>query len=292
MVDSSTDSTASQSTREKGLCICPTPIGNLNDISQRQLEALRFADVILCEDTRTTGKLLELLGVKRVDGIPALCSYHEHNEASRLPQIMAFLKQDKSVVLVSDAGTPTISDPGFRVVSEARKNNFPVFALPGAVAAMVALSASGLPTDRILFEGFLPNKSGERKKRLESARDTGATVVLYESPKRLRTVLGEIKELFGDTPVVVGRELTKKFESFYSGTVDEILAELPDPLKGECVVVISCVTAQVDHLEAKRLVLRMANAGIEPKTIRSIVRDHYGVSKKEIFGWLEDRKQS
>lgn len=276
---------------EIGLCVCPTPIGNLSDITKRQLEALRFADVILCEDTRTTGKLLELLEIRRVDGKPALWSYHEHNEASRLTHIMELLEQKKSVVLVSDAGTPTISDPGFRVVNEARKNNFPVFALPGPVAAMVALSASGLPSDRILFEGFLPNKSGERTRRLENAKNTGATIVLYESPKRLRTVLAEIEALFPLTQIVVGRELTKKFESYYSGTANEIINALPDRVKGECVIVISRTSKQVDHLSAKKLVMQMAEAKVDTKTIRSVVRAHYGVSKKEIFGWLEERKK-
>ncbi len=274
----------------KGLTICPTPLGNLSDISKRQLETLQNADIILCEDTRSTGKLLERLEIRRIDGVPLLWSYHDHNESQRLVSIMESLSEGKKVVLVSDAGTPTISDPGFRVVAQARLEGFPVVALPGPVAAMVALSASGLPSDRVLFEGFLPAKRGERKKRLLSAKESAATVLLYESPKRLRALLEDIGEIFEESPIVVGRELTKKFESYYSGTAKEVLLKLPDPVKGECVVVISKTSKQVDHVDAKKLVHQLAKAGVNPKSIRSVVREHYGVSKKDIFNWLEELK--
>lgn len=276
----------------KGLLVCPTPIGNLGDISERQLDALRTADVLLCEDTRTTGKLLEHLGIKRRDGIPALWSYHEHNEAERIPAILELLTSEKLVVLVSDAGTPTISDPGFRIVAEARKQGYEVSALPGPIAAFVALSASGLPTDRILFEGFLSPKSGERKKRLEQAKLSGATLALYESPKRIRALLNDINTVYGDTEIVIGRELTKKFETYYSGTSKNITKILPENIKGECVVLIAPFSKKTDYSRARELVESLVISKVNPKEIRKIVRLHYGVSKKEIFDWLEAIKNT
>ena len=172
------------------LIICPTPIGNLDDLSIRQREALSTADIIACEDTRHTGKLLELLEIN--DPAPKLISYHEHNALERAAQLAEEVSQGKQVVLVSDAGTPTISDPGYRLVSECMRRDLEITALPGPVAGIVALSASGLPTDRFFFEGFLPARANARKERLGVLRQLGVTTILYESPHRLVKMMGDL----------------------------------------------------------------------------------------------------
>ena len=218
-----------------GLYVTATPIGNLGDITLRALEVLGQADVIACEDTRVTGKLLARYDIKK----PTV-AYHDHNAERMLPKLLDHLEQGHKVVLVSDAGTPLISDPGYRLVHEARKAGHHVTSLPGASALLAALASAGLPTDRFLFAGFLPHKTAGRHKVLEEFRSLKATLVFYESPHRLLDSLKDIREVLGNRPVAVCRELTKLYEEIRQGPVDDVVAhyEQAAPPKGEIVVVI------------------------------------------------------
>ena len=189
------------------LIVCPTPIGNLEDVTARALRVLREVDLIACEDTRRTRALLTHFDIHT-----PTTSYYEHNKLTRGPQILRQLGDGKSVALVTDAGTPGISDPGFLLVRDARAAGVPVVPVPGPSAVVAALSAAGLPADRFVFDGFLPTKPGRRLNRLRALAELETTIVLYESPHRILATLGAIAEVFGDRPVVVARELTKKFE--------------------------------------------------------------------------------
>ncbi|MCH7521501.1 MAG: 16S rRNA (cytidine(1402)-2'-O)-methyltransferase [Candidatus Marinimicrobia bacterium] len=215
------------------LYVVSTPIGNLKDITQRALEILSQVDLIAAEDTRHTGILLRRHHLNK-----AQVSYHEHNEQSRSQELLAALQSGKDIALVSDAGTPAISDPGYRIVKLAADRGIPVVPIPGASALLAALVTSGLPTDRFLFEGFLPRKKG-RRTRLESLAGFEGTVVIYEAARRVKQTLNDIAGHFGNRRVALCRELTKKFETVLRGSVQDVLETLGErPLKGECVLVI------------------------------------------------------
>jgi 16S rRNA (cytidine1402-2'-O)-methyltransferase len=212
-----------------------TPIGNLEDITFRAIRTLKECDVIAAEDTRRTGQLLKHFGISK-----PLLSYFQFNEARRSEQILERLGRGEKVALVSDAGTPGISDPGERVVRAAIAAGYRVESVPGPSALVTALTASGLPTDEFHFLGFLPHKSGQRRKRLESLRAVTGTLVLYESPYRIQKLLEELRDIYPDRHVVLGRELTKKFEEFLRGTPEGLLAALQQrSVKGEFVVMIA-----------------------------------------------------
>ncbi|MCI0331135.1 MAG: 16S rRNA (cytidine(1402)-2'-O)-methyltransferase [candidate division Zixibacteria bacterium] len=216
------------------LFLVATPIGNVEDLSPRALRTLKEADLIAAEDTRHTGQLLARLGVRS-----KLISFHEQNEEGRTPEILEQLKEGKKVALVSDAGTPGISDPGFVLVRACQENGLPVLAVPGPSAFLAALAVSGLPTHRFLFEGFLPKKPGKRKKRLEALRGLEATLIFFESPYRLSKFLDELKEILGDRQAAVARELTKKFEETKTGSLSELAGHFSaHPPKGEITVVV------------------------------------------------------
>lgn len=217
------------------LYVVATPIGNLKDITVRAIETLKAVDLIACEDTRQTGKLLARYEIRR-----PLTGLHDHNERARTPGLIERLRAGESIALVSDSGTPIISDPGWWLVRQALDAGIPVQHLPGPCAATTALVLSGLPIDRFVFEGFLPAKPGARRKRLETLREETRTVVLYESPHRLRRLLDELLELVGDVPVSASRELTKRFEETRRGRVSELQAHFAQhPPRGEFVVVLS-----------------------------------------------------
>ncbi|MCJ7804771.1 16S rRNA (cytidine(1402)-2'-O)-methyltransferase [Patescibacteria group bacterium] len=190
------------------LYLVSTPIGNLKDITLRAIEVLSSVDIIACEDTRKTGLLLQKLNIVNK---PQLLSYYEENEQGRIPQIINFLKEGKNVAMVSNAGTPTFSDPGYKLVRECINQNIPVESIPGPSSALTALTVSGLPTDKFLFLGFLPKKTGKRQKVFQSLPKK-TTVIFFESPFRLLKTLNEIKNLFGDIDIVICRELTKMYE--------------------------------------------------------------------------------
>ncbi len=217
------------------LYLVATPIGNLEDITLRALRTLRECDVVAAEDTRRTGQLLSYFGISR-----PLLSYHRFNEAKRSEEILGRLARGGKVALVTDAGTPGISDPGERVVRAAVGAGFRVEPVPGACALVAALTASGLPTERFHFVGFLPVKSGRRKKVLESLSAIPGTLAFYESPYRIEKLLGELAGLHPTARVVLARELTKKFEEFLRGTPAELLERLKArSIKGEFVVLVS-----------------------------------------------------
>lgn len=216
------------------LYVVATPIGNLEDMTFRAVRLLKTVDVVACEDTRQTRVLLDHYQIEA-----RLISFFEHNELTRIPLLIAMLNEGKQIAVVSDAGTPTISDPAFRLVREARQHGIPVVPVPGACAAIAAVCAGGLPTDRFVFEGFLPLKKG-RKTRWAELQNEDRTIVLYESPQRLLKTLGEIHDFLGDRPVVVARELTKKFEEIIHGTAAEMLTHFQKhPPRGEFVVLIA-----------------------------------------------------
>ncbi|MFM7423414.1 MAG: 16S rRNA (cytidine(1402)-2'-O)-methyltransferase [Elainella sp.] len=201
------------------LYVVGTPIGNLEDMTLRAISVLRQVDAIAAEDTRHTGKLLQQFQI----ATPQL-SYHDHNRQSRLPDLLGRLQQGRSLALVSDAGMPGISDPGFELVEACVATGIPVVPIPGASAVITALSAAGLPTDRFSFEGFLPAKGQARQQRLESLQTESRTLVFYEAPHRLRQTLLDLQAALGpDRPIVLARELTKRYEQFWRGTVAEAI---------------------------------------------------------------------
>lgn len=216
------------------LYLVPTPIGNLEDMTLRALSILKEVDLIACEDTRRSGRLLAHFGIEKKK-----ISYFEHNEFRRVPQIIAALRQGKSVAVVSDGGSPGLSDPAYRVVTAAIEASLPIAALPGANAVIPALTASGLPTDRFFFEGFLPVKSARRKRRLAELRDFPHTLVFYESVHRIVKTLADIAELLPGRRACVGREISKMHEEYIRGTAEEIARRFAESKpKGEFVIVV------------------------------------------------------
>jgi 16S rRNA (cytidine1402-2'-O)-methyltransferase len=226
------------------LFLVPTPIGNLEDMTFRAIRILKEADVILAEDTRTSAPLLKHFGIDK-----KAYSHHQHNEHKATSEIIRFLKQGQQVALISDAGTPAISDPGFFLVREVLKNDLEVECLPGATAFVPALVNSGLPTDSFVFEGFLPVKKG-RQTRLKRLAEEDRTIVLYESPHRLLKTLEEFESFFGsDRQASVSRELTKMYEETVRGTISEIKAHFTDNiLKGEFVI---CVAGKPEEKKSR-----------------------------------------
>jgi len=217
------------------LVLVSTPIGNLGDISQRALATLESADVVVSEDTRKTGFLLTHFGIKK----PQI-SFREDNEERALPKVMEVLALGKTVALVTDAGTPSISDPGFILVRSALENDIPISAIPGPTALIMALVLSGLPVHSFTFRGFPPRKSGARKRWLEVDQLSPHTLVFYESPYRLIDFMRDAIEVYGDRKSAVANDLTKKFETVYRGALSEIINELQkEPLRGEYCVVIA-----------------------------------------------------
>jgi 16S rRNA (cytidine1402-2'-O)-methyltransferase len=216
------------------LYLVATPIGNLEDITLRAIRTLKECDVVAAEDTRRTGLLLKHFQISK-----PMLSYFQFNEARRSEEIIERLRRGEKVALVSDAGSPGISDPGQRVVKAAREAGLRVESVPGACALVAALTASGLPTDEFHFIGFLPHKSGQRRKRLEALAGFEGTLILYESPYRVEKLMGELAEVFGTRKVVLARELTKKFEEFLAGTPACLLEMMKQrPPKGEFVVLV------------------------------------------------------
>jgi 16S rRNA (cytidine1402-2'-O)-methyltransferase len=232
---------------EKGtLYIVSTPIGNMEDITLRALRILKEVDLIAAEDTRRTGLLLKHFSIQA-----PLTSYFEGNELRKREFILAKLNEGKNVALVSDAGTPGVSDPGFRLIQLAIENQLPIVPVPGSSAVITALSVSGLPTDAFLFRGFLPHKSKKRKDLLRELENGRETLIFYESPHRISESLSDILEILGDREIVLTRELTKVYEEIIRGKVSEILNQVGDrTLKGEITLVISGKTRKFTHSAA------------------------------------------
>ncbi len=264
------------------LYIVATPIGNLEDITLRALRVLKEADLIACEDTRHTRKLLSHHQISR----PAI-SYHEHNERERTVELIARLEAGGNVALVSDAGTPLVSDPGLRIVQEAIERGIPVVPIPGASALTAAIAASGLPTDQFIFGGFLPSMRTARRARLRDLGELPMTIVFYEAPHRIKQALADARELLGQRRIVVARELTKIHEEFIRANLSEI--ELPDLTRGEIVLLIGPPTdATASRVQADRSVqkdveelIRVEN--IDQKAALKRVARARGISKSEAY---------
>lgn len=236
---------------EPGLYVTATPIGNARDITLRTLDVLKGCDLIAAEDTRVTAKLLAIYGIQKT-----LSGYNDHNAPRERPKLLAKLAQGARIALVSDAGTPLISDPGYKLVRDAIAAGHAVHAIPGASAAMAALSIAGLPTDRFVFIGFLPAKSGERKTALEELKTVQASLIAFESPQRLAAALSDMAEMLGDRPAVVARELTKLHEELRRGTLSSLAAYYAqsDAPKGEIALVIGPPLSQeADYAKADAL---------------------------------------
>ncbi|MCC2618298.1 16S rRNA (cytidine(1402)-2'-O)-methyltransferase [Aestuariibacter halophilus] len=265
------------------LFIVPTPIGNLEDITQRAVRVLSEVDVVAAEDTRHSARLMQHLGIN-----PRMLSLHDHNESQRAVQLIAQLQQGHSVALISDAGTPLISDPGYALVSQCRAAGVAVVPLPGACAAITALSAAGLPTDRFRFEGFLPVKAQARQQQLESLLNETATSVYYEAPRRIEDTLQAVVEVLGsDRAVVIAKELTKAFETFFSGSAAQALEWLqadPNHQRGEFVLMIGGQPgADTGISDEAAGLLKALMAELPLKKAAGIVAKHCDLKKNALY---------
>ena len=269
------------------LYLVATPIGNLSDLSPRALETLRQVDLIACEDTRRTRKLLNCFGISA-----KTTSYHEHNESSKSRQLLALLKEGQSLALVSDAGTPLLSDPGYLLVKLSRDEGIPVVPIPGPSAALAALSTSGLPTHRFLFLGFLPTRRASIRRELKAVAAIDATLIVYVSPHQLMNTLEEAARTLGPRPAFLMREITKLYESAFSGSLADIASQAAaaEP-KGEYTLVIGAgqpkqevqtgidVTAYVEGLKATQK--------CSQRDAVAQASEHLGLSKQEVYRVLQ-----
>ena len=269
------------------LYIVATPIGNLEDITLRAIRTLKEVDIIAAEDTRHTQTLLRHFSINT-----PLTSYHEHNERARTGQLVARLKRDESVALVSDAGTPGISDPGYRLVLEAIRRGIRVVPIPGPSALIAALSASGLSTAGFNFRGFLPARKRERRSKLQELRLERYSIVVYETPHRLKESLDDIREIFGDRRMVMGREITKLHEEFLRGRISEVIAEVSRrEIRGEVTLIIEgCSDVDPPSEEALREeIAELVADGLRVKEIAEVLGEKYGYSKRQIYGLAMDQ---
>lgn len=271
------------------LYLVATPIGNLQDITFRAIETLRSVDLIACEDTRRTRKLLSAFEITN-----KLVSYHEHNEQDRSDDLGKLLAEGRSVALVSDAGTPGINDPGFRLVNKAREIGAKVVPIPGAVAFVNAVVASGLPTDSILFGGFLPSKSSERKQRLSEVAGVYATIVFYESPHRLVKSLADCAEVLGDRRAAVARELTKMHEEFVTGSLTEIASHFAaNEPRGEIVIMIDrerSGPAAVSEISFIKRFEELVSQGFDRRDAMKRAAKEFGLNRSEAYRLLQSSK--
>ena len=264
------------------LYIVPTPIGNLNDMTARAIEILSEVSWIAAEDTRHSARLLQHFNIKT-----KTLSLHEHNEDKRAAMLCERLKSGEAVALISDAGTPLISDPGFVLVRRCREQGIPVSALPGPCAAITALSASGLPTDKFIFEGFLPVKTQAREGVLTELLDRTFTTVFYEAPRRILDTVKDIQRVLGERSIVVAKELTKTFETYVSGTPQDVITYLEADVthqKGEFVVMIGPALVDEQALPSEAMSLLMTLCDHMPlKKAAAVVAEHYGLKKNALY---------
>lgn len=264
-----------------GLYVVATPIGNLRDITLRALETLAAAERVLCEDTRVSRKLLNHYGINT-----PTTAYHDFNAASVRPWVLDRLQKGAAMALISDAGTPLVSDPGYKLVREAREHGIPVFAIPGASALLAGLVSSALPTDRVFFEGFLPAKAGARRERIAELRLIPATIVLFESGPRLPDTLAELLSGLGPRQAAICRELTKMYEEVRRGDFSELIASYRDDpeVRGEIVIVVEPPAAPTPpDEEAIEHALRAALTHLSVKDAASEVSKELGAPRREIY---------
>ncbi|MCL2439116.1 MAG: 16S rRNA (cytidine(1402)-2'-O)-methyltransferase [Alphaproteobacteria bacterium] len=261
---------------QAGLYIVATPIGNLGDISSRAVETLGAMDFIAAEDTRVAGKLLSHLGIKS-----KLISLHDHNEAGKTAEIAGLIASGKRIGLISDAGTPLISDPGFKLVRELRRKGVFITSVPGACSAINALVLSGLPSDCFLFAGFVPEKAKARKEFFERHSNLDATVIFFESAVRLPLTLKAIAEIMPDRQITIAREMTKLYEEVQSGTASDLAAHFKSP-KGEIVGLIAPAEKTADNVDAAKIMKRLLKS-LPLKEAASTAADLFGLNKNEMY---------
>ena len=262
------------------LYIVATPIGNLGDLTMRARDILAAADLVACEDTRVTGKLLSAFGLKR-----PLLAYNDHNAEKVRPTLLEAVRQGKAVALVSDAGTPLISDPGYKLVRDAAEAGLAVTAAPGPSALLAALVLAGLPTDRFLFAGFLPPKSGARRTALGELASVPATLVFYESGPRLAASLADMAAVLGDRPAAVARELTKLFEEVRRDPLSALAAHYAEagPPKGEIVIVVGAPAEPAASADTLDAALRRALASNSTRDAAALVAGETGLPRKQVY---------
>ncbi|MGT2666873.1 16S rRNA (cytidine(1402)-2'-O)-methyltransferase [Streptococcus rifensis] len=266
------------------LYLVATPIGHLADMTFRSVEILKAVDIIAAEDTRNTGILLKHYGIETKQIV-----FHEHNAIARIPDILALLKEGKSVAQVSDAGLPSISDPGHDLVKAAIAEEIPVVALPGASAGITALIASGLAPQPHVFYGFLPRKAGQQRQFFESKKTYPETQIFYESPYRVSDTLTNMQAVYGDRQVVIVRELTKIYEEYQRGPISELLLYLAEtPLKGECLLIVSGNSSDhteqsQDDLDIPQAVQTLIDDGQKPNQAIKAVAKRYGLERQNVY---------
>ena len=267
------------------LYIVGTPIGNLNDLSLRAINILKGVSLVACEDTRQTKKILN-----KFEFTNNLTSFNEHNSLKKIPKIISDLNSGKSLALVSDAGMPSICDPGENLIRNARSNGIPIICIPGPCAALTALVSSGLPSSKFIFEGFLPKKNSERKKTLLEISKNSKTTVLFESPHRLKKSLEEFKEYFGgERKIQISRELTKKFEEHIGDNIDEVIDYFEGrEVLGEITIVIKGINlnsqeSKFDKLKFKKELNDLINAGLSLSQASKYLAKKNGFKKSEIY---------
>ena len=269
--------------RETGtLFLVPTPIGNRDDMSYRMIQTLKEVDLIAAEDTRNTGLLL-----KHFEIATPQISFHEHNAMEKIPDLLAHLESGKDLAQVSDAGLPSISDPGHDLVKAAIEREIPVVAVPGPSAGITGLIASGLAPQPHIFYGFLPRKEGQQKAFFQEKRDYPETQIFYESPHRVRATLQNMLAVYGDRPVVLVRELTKIYEEYTRGTIAELVAYLEEnPLKGECLLIVEGASEQEANLEEVDLIQEidlLVQSGMKKNQAIKQVAKQFGLQKSDLY---------
>jgi 16S rRNA (cytidine1402-2'-O)-methyltransferase len=262
-----------------GLYVTATPIGNARDITLRALDAMKGCDMIVAEDTRVTSRLLSIYGISK-----PLSAYNDHNAARERPKLLAKLQKGARIVLVSDAGTPLVSDPGYKLVREALAEGLPVQALPGASAPLVGLALAGLPTDRFFFTGFLSSKQGERRSALEELRDVRATLIFFESAQRLGATLKDMAEIFGNRPAAVARELTKLHEEVRRGDLNDLAHDYENETpKGEVTLLVGPPLDEApDYSQAEKL-LKDALAFMPVRAAADLIAEALDLPRRETY---------
>ena len=274
------------------LYVVATPMGNLADITLRALEVLQSVDIVAAEDTRKTRRMLSHHGIQQ-----KLISYHEHNEDRRTKELMARITKGEDIALVSDAGTPGISDPGYRLIFAATESGIRVVPIPGVSALTTALSAAGMPTDAFVFAGFAPKKKGRRLALLEHLKASPYTIIFYESPRRILSLLNDIYDSMGDRNCVIAREMTKIHEEFLRGRVSDILESLAarNQIKGECTVLVGGAGREKSiDWEAIQDAIQKGLAGGEqrPADLAKAIADQFGISRKKAYDEILRQQKS
>jgi len=270
------------------LFVVGTPIGNLEDITLRAIRTLKEVDMIACEDTRRTQKLLNYYEIRT----PTI-SYHEHNEMTRAPELVIKLEEGNNIALVTDAGMPVVSDPGFRLVHLAVRHNIPVVPVPGASAFVAALAASGMPVDKFRFLGFLPSKKAARRKTLEDQASSTKTLVFYEAPHRLLEMLRDVRDMLGDREVVLAREVTKVHEEFWRGTVSGLLErEKGKTIRGEITLLVGMASAPGEARASDSPLMAeieklMVERGLDERAALKAAAKARGISRSEAYRLLQ-----